>query len=75
MSSLDTPEQFDTQEIREDKVAIDLKDSGIDLHDLRNGRDVQFEVDPDSMQQHEDTQEYFDKEELFKQVSLVFSLK
>jgi len=69
MSSLDTPEQIESREYRESKVAIDLKDSGIDLNDLRNERPVNFEVDPDSMQQDGDQNDYFDKEELFKQLN------
>merc|ERR1719427_2026005 len=69
MSTLDNLESVDVREFTEDKVAIDLKDSGIDLHDLRNERDVQFEVDPRSMEEEDPQTAYFDNEDLFKQLN------
>merc|ERR1719230_2206995 len=69
MSNFDAPEQIEAREDRENGVGIDLKDSDIDLNDLRNNKPCNFEVDPDSMMHNPDQNDYFDKEELFKQLN------
>lgn len=67
--NLEQPENIETREYREDKVAIDLKGQGLDLRDLRDGKETEFEVDPDSMENNDEESDYFDKEELFKQLN------
>jgi len=54
-----------------DDIAVDLKGSGIDFHDLRGGKDVDFEIDPSSISSSmaEEDDGYFNKEELFKQLN------
>jgi len=71
MTSFEAPEHVEQLENPEDRVAIDLKEGGIDLRNLRDGRECEFEVDPDTMERRdqEEQQTYFDQEMLFKQLN------
>lgn len=65
----DMPELVDNCDIYEDTATVDLKGDGLNLEELRQGKETTFEVDLSSVSPDSGKYDYFDGEEKFKQLN------
>ena len=69
-NTLNMPEVEDLKIQGENQFAIDLKGEGIDVDELKSGKEASFEVDPSSVDfGRSNNGTYFDQELLFKQLN------